>query len=180
MFTTTILRASGIDQSRRHLWALDSWIPGRQVWEVQSAHHYRTWQRIEYGLSLATSKVKRSVVHRVCPHFWLLQRSKRQSCASMRQFSLQSAFSRAILFHGLHTGEHQVSRLKSSLGTGPRLTWFSSMFTGTALGGKILEVSHNQYRNLIVFATVAYMACFVCLIWAKFVCAGRDKMWSKM
>jgi hypothetical protein len=55
-----------------------------------------------------------------------------------------------------------------------------SMFTGTALGGKILEVSQNQYRNLIVFATAAYLASFVSLVWAKFVCCGRERIWSKM
>ncbi|KAI5304871.1 hypothetical protein KEM56_005782 [Ascosphaera pollenicola] len=54
-----------------------------------------------------------------------------------------------------------------------------SMFTGTALGGKFIDVCNGGYYGMIAFAAASYLASFVCLVMAKVVCCGRRKMWSK-
>jgi hypothetical protein len=51
-----------------------------------------------------------------------------------------------------------------------------SMFSGTALGGRILAASGNDYQGLIVFAAVSYLASFIILFWRR--CAADGAMFG--
>ncbi|CAG7953245.1 unnamed protein product [Penicillium nalgiovense] len=54
-----------------------------------------------------------------------------------------------------------------------------SMFTGTALGGKFIEVCNGEYHGVIAFAAASYLASFICLVRAKTLCWGKSNIWSK-
>ncbi|KAF3029825.1 hypothetical protein E8E15_008739 [Penicillium rubens] len=54
-----------------------------------------------------------------------------------------------------------------------------SMFTGTALGGKFIEVCNGGYCGVIAFAAASYLASFICLVMAKALCCGKSNIWSK-
>ena len=52
------------------------------------------------------------------------------------------------------------------------------MFTGTAIGGKLLQLSKDGYLALILFASGSYIASFACLLAAKLLEKGRDGLWA--
>ncbi|KAF4975186.1 hypothetical protein FZEAL_7994 [Fusarium zealandicum] len=54
-----------------------------------------------------------------------------------------------------------------------------SMFTGTALGGKFIEICNGKYHGVFAFAAASYLASFICLVVAKIVCCGKSNIWSK-
>ncbi|KAJ6189735.1 hypothetical protein N7519_004643 [Penicillium mononematosum] len=54
-----------------------------------------------------------------------------------------------------------------------------SMFTGTALGGKFIEVCLGEYHGVIAFAAASYLASFICLVMAKTLSCGKSNIWSK-
>jgi hypothetical protein len=53
------------------------------------------------------------------------------------------------------------------------------MFTGTALGGKFIEVCNGEYHGVIAFAAASYLSSFICLVMAKTLCCGKSNIWSK-
>lgn len=52
------------------------------------------------------------------------------------------------------------------------------MFTGTAIGGELLQLSQNGYLALILFASGSYIASFAFLLAAKLLHKGTSGLWS--
>lgn len=53
-----------------------------------------------------------------------------------------------------------------------------SMFTGTAIGGELLQLSQNGYLALILFASGSYIASFAFLLASKLLANDTHGLWS--